>query len=197
VPRCSFSRQPLLSTGKRQVSRTAALPRAADASPVTLPLSTADAAVKVPAFRALVIGINRYAPAGADGWQPLQSARARTPRRLPASLASDYGFSVQTLLDGDATRAALLNALDELATSGPDGADLIYFAGHGFYDETLQEGYWIPADARKTVGGRPAKEDWALELDPDTSDQCVPRAPRAGAVGRLLQLRSLFAATNR
>jgi len=144
---------------QRQVSRTAALPRAADASPVTFPLSTADAAVKVPAFRALVIGINRYAPAGADGWQPLQSARADA-EAVAGVLASDYGFSVQTLLDGDATRAALLNALDELATSGPDGADLIYFAGHGFYDETLQEGYWIPADARKTVGGRPAKEDW-------------------------------------
>lgn len=144
----------------RNVSRPAAFPRASDTALMSAHTQAADTApVTVPAFRALVVGINRYAPAGADGWQPLQSARADA-ESVAGVLASDFGFSVQTLLDGDATRSALLNALDELATSGQDGADLIYFAGHGYYDETLKEGYWIPADARKTVGGRPAKEDW-------------------------------------
>jgi len=118
-----------------------------------------DTQVSLPTYRALVIGINRYQPSGGEGWQMLQSARADA-ESVATILASDYGFTVQTLLDGEATRAAILNALDDMATSGTDGADLIYFAGHGYFDEKLQEGYWIPSDARKTVGGREAKEDW-------------------------------------
>lgn len=114
----------------------------------------------VPSYRALVIGVNRYQPVvNGEGWQALQSARADA-ESVSRVLASDYGFKVQTLLDGEATRSAILNALDDMATSGTDGADLIYFAGHGYFDEKLQEGYWIPADARKTTGGREAKEDW-------------------------------------
>ena len=113
----------------------------------------------LPVYRALVIGINTYRPAGGEGWQALGSARADA-ESIAGTLAADYGFHVQTLLDGEATRAVILNAMDALATSDEDGADLIYFAGHGCYDEKLQEGYWIPADARKTVDGRPAKEDW-------------------------------------
>ncbi|MEI7899141.1 MAG: caspase family protein [bacterium] len=113
----------------------------------------------LPSYRALVIGVNQYQQAGGEGWQILNSARADA-EAIARTLASDYGFKVQTLLDGEATRAAILNALDELATTGADGADLIYFAGHGYFDDKLQEGYWIPADARKAVGGRQAKEDW-------------------------------------
>ena len=43
---------------------------------------------------------------------------------------------------------------------GVNDACVVYFAGHGYYDESLGEGYWIPADARKTDGQRLAKEDW-------------------------------------
>jgi hypothetical protein len=115
--------------------------------------------VTLPSYRALVIGINQYAQTGGAGWAKLNSARADA-ESIAKTLSDDYGFHVQTLLDGEATRSAILTALDELATSGEDGADLIYFAGHGFFDDKLQEGYWIPSDARKTVDGRQAKEDW-------------------------------------
>ena len=113
----------------------------------------------LPAYRALVIGINQYAQTEGEAWQTLNSARADA-EAIAKTLAADYGFHVQTLLDGEATRAAILSALDDLATTGADGADLIYFAGHGLFDEKLQEGYWIPADARKSADGRQAKEDW-------------------------------------
>jgi hypothetical protein len=113
----------------------------------------------LPTYRALVIGINQYQPNGGEGWHPLNSARADA-EAVARVLAADYGFTVRTLLDDEASRAAILSALDELATSGEDGADLIYFAGHGYFDDKLQEGYWIPADARRRVSGRDAKEDW-------------------------------------
>jgi hypothetical protein len=119
----------------------------------------ANAASVLPDYRALVIGINQYAPADGKGWHVLNSARADA-ESVARILAGEYGFQVRTLLDGEASRAAILQALDELATTGADGADLIYFAGHGAFDEKLNEGYWIPADARRQIDGRDAKEDW-------------------------------------
>lgn len=143
---------------QRVPSRTSPIPRSRSEN-ILGQTHKGDTQVPLPSYRALVIGINRYQPSGGEGWQSLQSARADA-ESVAATLALNYGFTVQTLLDGEATRSAILNALDEMATSGTDGADLIYFAGHGYFDEKLQEGYWIPSDARKTVGGREAKEDW-------------------------------------
>ena len=37
---------------------------------------------------------------------------------------------------------------------------LLYYAGHGEYDEDSGEGYWIPHDARQRSGSRKTKEDW-------------------------------------
>jgi len=113
----------------------------------------------MPKYRALVIGINKYAQAGGEGWPQLRSARGDA-EAIAETLVGEYGFEVQTLLDEKATRGAILNALDDMATTGDDGADLIYFAGHGSFDDKLQEGYWIPVDARKTVDGHEAKEGW-------------------------------------
>jgi hypothetical protein len=115
---------------------------------------------KTTTYRALVVGINRYDPAKGTGWQPLQNARPDA-EAIARTLREDYGFLVTTLLDEQATRAAITQKLDELATAGGENdALLIYFAGHGFYDDKLKEGYWIPADARRCVGTRDAKEDW-------------------------------------
>jgi hypothetical protein len=128
-------------------------PKAAARPPVARPES---AALR---YQALVIGINAYAAHAGQGWQPLASARGDA-EAVGRALADRYGFSVRLLVDGQATRGAILTALDAVAAAGPDDAVLIYYAGHGFYDEHLREGYWIPADARQTADGHPAKEDW-------------------------------------
>ena len=62
-------------------------------------------------------------------------------------LEKSYGFEVTRLIDKQATRANVLATLDSLVTCGPQDACIIYFAGHGYFDEALGEGYWIPADA--------------------------------------------------
>jgi hypothetical protein len=127
--------------------------------PLTPPPATV-AATQTPTYRALVIGINRYAPANGTGWQELQCARPDA-EAIGRVLKNEYGFEVRTLLDEQATRSAMVSTLDELATGcGEQDALLIYFAGHGIYDEKLKEGYWIPADARRSAQGRDAKEDW-------------------------------------
>lgn len=73
-----------------------------------------------------------------------------TPNRdieqLGAVLERQYGFEVQIVRD--ATEAAIIGELDALkAEAGPDDAVVVYFAGHGLYDEVEKRGFWLPVDA--------------------------------------------------
>ncbi|MDA1043724.1 MAG: TIR domain-containing protein, partial [Verrucomicrobia bacterium] len=114
----------------------------------------------VPRYHALVIGINAYTDYGTQGWDNLNTA-ANDAREVAKILNQQYGFDVTQLLDESATRANIMQQLDTIATSYPDQAILIYYAGHGFYKEEVDQGYWIPSDARRiTPEGRDAKQDW-------------------------------------
>ena len=110
-------------------------------------------------YHAVVIGINDYDSTSAHEWESLKTARLDA-EGIADVLQRDYGFSVRRLLDSEATRGAIISALDHLLDLTPNDAVIVYFAGHGFYDKALDEGYWIPSDARKRVNQRYAKEDW-------------------------------------
>ncbi|MBN1675595.1 MAG: caspase family protein [Kiritimatiellae bacterium] len=112
-----------------------------------------------PRYHAVVIGINAYRRNGTAGWEPLATARGDA-ESVATVLEQQYGFTVTRLLDKAATRNAIMAGLDELVALGANDAALVYFAGHGYYDKALDEGYWVPCDARKTDGTRLAKEDW-------------------------------------
>jgi hypothetical protein len=79
---------------------------------------------------ALVIGVSQYAqirplPRVADA-QDVAAAL-----RDPAVCGADPA-NVALLVEGDATRAAILDGLDQLARrAGPDATVVIYFSGHG------------------------------------------------------------------
>lgn len=123
------------------------------------PASRSEADLIVPKYQALVIGINDYDQHKGEGWNRLKTARADAVA-MAELLKDKYNFQVRTLLDHEATRGAIMDALDGLVSYGDNDACIVYYAGHGFYDESLGEGYWIPCDARKTNGARSAKEDW-------------------------------------
>jgi hypothetical protein len=58
-----------------------------------------------------------------------------------------YGFDVVLL--GDASRAEILDALDEAVEElTPSDNLLIYYAGHGHLDKDTDEGFWLPVTAR-------------------------------------------------
>lgn len=92
---------------------------------------------------ALVIGISAYA----RGVPPLQSAAADA-ERLATILKLQHGYGVTLLKDAQATGAAIRAALAELQrTIGPEDRVLIYYAGHGYTDDSSQHaGYLVPAD---------------------------------------------------
>jgi hypothetical protein len=104
--------------------------------------STADIA-QSGSYYALVIGINQYRP-------PLPSLETAVndAQAIARVLSESYGFQVKMLLNGDASRANILNTMSQYRRSlrGDDNL-LIYYAGHGFLDREADKAYWLPADA--------------------------------------------------
>ncbi|HBA85428.1 MAG TPA: hypothetical protein DCZ95_15180 [Verrucomicrobia bacterium] len=129
------------------------------ANPRQPEISAYTAETLIPHYQAIVVGINNYEIKGPAGWETLRTAE-QDAEAVAHELESRYRFRVTRLLGNDATRERIMAELDKLAMASPQDAFVIYFAGHGSYDENLDEGFWIPVDARASVDGRPAREDW-------------------------------------
>jgi hypothetical protein len=123
---------------------------AAPVAPATVPAVAAR-----PGYHALAIGINDYTA----GWEPLANARADA-EAVATVLEKRYGFRVRRLMDREADRAGLMKAFDDLASYGPNDSVLVYYAGHGQYDERMDEGFLIPSDGLKATPEKPAKDTW-------------------------------------
>jgi uncharacterized caspase-like protein len=90
-------------------------------------------------YHALVIGNDHYRQ-----WVPLNTAIADASA-VSTLLQDRYGFQV-TLLK-DATRKDILKALNELRKKLTERDQLlIYYAGHGFLEPSIDRGYWIPVE---------------------------------------------------
>jgi len=115
------------------------------ASQTKSPTIQQDAGFKVKGkYYALIIGINKYKTIPA-----LQTA-VFDAKEIAKILETNYGFSTQVLLDKDATNDNISHAINEYRkTLTPDDKLLIYYAGHGYYDESTATSYWLPVDAEK------------------------------------------------
>lgn len=104
---------------------------------------------KIGTYRALVIGINIYK----DPRIPDLTTAVNDAKAMAELLRDRYGFKVDMLLNGQATKKSVYNALRNLASrSKSDDSVLIYYAGHGDRDRQYNDGWWIPSDA---TGGDP------------------------------------------
>ncbi|PHN04501.1 caspase family protein [Flavilitoribacter nigricans] len=100
----------------------------------------------------LGIGIDRYLH-----WDQLNNA-VKDVNDFIKVLTSQYQFEpdeVHTLFDTDATEGKIYHKIRELKRTIRPGDNLVvYYSGHGHYDEEFEEGYWIPVDADKTSEDR-------------------------------------------
>ena len=98
-------------------------------------------------FYALVIGINAYsAPL-----PPLKTA-VNDAKAVGKMLEEHYGFKVQYLLDAQATRFNILDAIAKYESSlQPTDNLVIYYAGHGYLDPNTKRAYWMPFDANSKL----------------------------------------------
>jgi len=86
---------------------------------------------------------------GNDAYQyvtPLKTA-ANDARSVQAMLQGRYGFETTLLIN--ATRSQIVSALNAYRRDlGADSSLLIYYAGHGYYDQKVDKAYWWPVDAQ-------------------------------------------------
>lgn len=95
-------------------------------------------------FYALVIGINDYATL------PKLKTAVRDAEAVAELLSNDYGFTVQLLLDADASRGGIVRAFSKLRRLLKKSDNLlVYYAGHGWLDPDSSQGYWLPVDASR------------------------------------------------
>ncbi len=110
--------------------------------------SAASAPLIAGRYHALLIGVANYTdPRVNDLDYPL-----RDVARVKQALTTHYSFAaanVKTL--ADPTREQILSELQELAGLKPEDHLLIFYAGHGVWNEVNQQGYWLPSDARRAV----------------------------------------------
>jgi hypothetical protein len=91
-------------------------------------------------YHALVIGNDRY-----RHLKKLSTA-VNDAKSIASLLHSQYGFEVNVLTN--ATRNETVSALSELRQKiSPKDNLLVYYAGHGWLDKAMDEGFWLPVDA--------------------------------------------------
>lgn len=160
---------------------------------------------------ALLIAVNEYSdPAITNLDNPINDAL-----RLQEILISRYTFdeAYMTILKNP-TSEEIIIALDGLAAKiQPDDNLLIFYAGHGWWDEAANIGYWLPSDAKQTNKAAWFRNstlcDYLKEINSRhtllIADACFggsifktrmpfPDAPRA--INRLYELRSRKAMTS-
>jgi hypothetical protein len=96
-------------------------------------------------YYALIIGIDQYS----DREIPDLDNPITDARHLMDELVENYHFREGNIrFLKNATRADLIRSLDEMSSRvGPEDNLLIFYAGHGWWDDDANNGYWLPADA--------------------------------------------------
>jgi len=98
-------------------------------------------------YYALIVGINNYV-------DPLISSLDNPVRDAEVfhnAITSRYTFDEANVrFLKDATKTDVIEALDFFAEKvRPEDSFLIFYAGHGVWDNDAEVGYWLPQDARR------------------------------------------------
>ncbi len=98
-------------------------------------------------YYALIIGIDKYS----GEWKPLKNA-VNDAKAVEQQLRTKYEFqSIRTLYNEQATRANIIKEYEWLmANIKANDNLLIYYSGHGDYNDKLQRGFWVPVDAQSS-----------------------------------------------
>ncbi len=98
-------------------------------------------------YYGLIIGIDNYSdPDLIDLDHPITDATL-----LYSTLIGNYMFEPENLtLLKDPTRADIIKSLDILSNQlTPNDNLILFYAGHGYWDEQKETGYWLPSDAEQ------------------------------------------------
>ncbi len=99
-------------------------------------------------YYAIIIGNNEYQDASISTLdQPIKDAQ-----KLYNVLTTEYTFEKKDVLFlKNATRTNIIEAFDALSNNLTSSDNLlIFYAGHGYWNEKKETGYWLPVDAKKS-----------------------------------------------
>jgi WD40 repeat protein len=95
----------------------------------------------------LAIGIDNY-----SDWPPLKNA-VNDAMSFQDVLKKKYNFkeeNITIITNEKATKQKIIEGFKSIIEKvGPNDKLIIYFSGHGHYDNILNEGYWITQDSKK------------------------------------------------
>jgi hypothetical protein len=96
-------------------------------------------------YYAFIIGIDKYT----GKWAELSNG-VRDAKTVEQTLKNSYQFDhFKTLYDGQATKANIVTELEWLMNNiKPEDNLLIYYSGHGEYNQMMDKGFWVPVDAK-------------------------------------------------
>jgi hypothetical protein len=98
-------------------------------------------------YYALVIAVQDYEDANVNSLQyPLQDAQ-----NLISTLSENYSFDESNIAFlKNPNRSTIIKTFDDFAKKLTEEDNLlIFYAGHGYWDERLKQGYWLPVDASR------------------------------------------------
>ena len=119
--------------------------------------------VTVGKYYALVIGIDNYK----GDWPKLNNA-VNDAKTISDVLRSDYRFDeIITLYNEEASRDNIIQKLEALASkTAKDDNVLVYYSGHGEFNQQYNRGYWVPANATtKSTSGYISNPDLQTYLN--------------------------------
>ncbi len=109
--------------------------------------NTNNTQLKTGKYYALIIGNNNYTDNSISSLdEPINDAT-----KLYNVLTTQYTFEPQNVAFlKDATYVEMIEAFDNLSDKiTPNDNLLVFYAGHGWWNETKKLGYWLPTDAKK------------------------------------------------
>ena len=162
IPESALPRTEVANTETRSRKQNPAPTTRNDDSASTL---AASSSIQNGSYYALVIGINQYRKP-----LPALQTAVHDADGVAQILRERYGFQVKMLLNGDATRTEILNALARYRRSLQENDNLlIYYAGHGVSDSDADKAYWLPVDADRDVNS-----NWISADDLTTAIKVLP-----------------------
>lgn len=95
-------------------------------------------------YYALLIGVSKYSDPRLNLDHPVSDAR-----RMKEVLTQGYNFNPEnTILLENPSRSEIFSTLYKLRNKvTPNDNLLIFYAGHGYWDDKIKQGYWWPRDA--------------------------------------------------
>ena len=138
-------------TKKNTSQQTFVIVREGDASaPITAqPAAKQSISITHGRYYALIIGIQDYADRSINDLdEPVADATS-----IKNILIRDYTFEPQdVILLQNPDRATIMRNFEDLSRKVTQNDNLfIFYAGHGYWDEKFQQGYWLPSDATKDL----------------------------------------------